>query len=164
VPLDAIVLLGCRIGPGGRPSEAALRRAAAAARAWHEQIAPLVVVSGGRRWAGVSEAEALGRELVRLGVEAEAIVPELCSLSTQENARYTARIVRARGLSRVAVVTCDWHLPRALVCFHGAGIDALGIPAPSPPASRILRLRRAARERIGQLLDNIAGIGGLEPP
>jgi uncharacterized SAM-binding protein YcdF (DUF218 family) len=157
----AIVLLGCRIEAGGRPGAAAQRRADAAARAWHDGVAKLVVASGGRRWREISEAEALAEALVGAGVAPDAIVRELCSLSTRENALYSARILRARGARRVAVVTCDWHLPRALVCFRAAGLDAIGIPAQSPPAGLATRARRALGERIAQAIDRALPAGGL---
>lgn len=47
--LDALVLLGCRIEPDGRPSAAGQRRARALADAFHAGRAPLCVVSGGDR-------------------------------------------------------------------------------------------------------------------
>jgi uncharacterized SAM-binding protein YcdF (DUF218 family) len=157
VTFDVIVLLGCRNG-----SAAARRRSAAAAAAWHARIAPLVLISGGRRWAEIAEAEAFGRELQQLGVPQSAIVPELCSLTTRENARYCARILRARGARRTAIVTCDWHLPRALACFRASGIDALGLPAASPPQPWLASLRRGAIERIGGWLDRAALLGASD--
>jgi len=151
--LDALVLLGCRILPGGEPSAAGRRRARAAARAFERGVAPLVIVSGGRRWHAVSEAEALAAELVRLGVPESAIVLELCSLSTCENARYVARTLEAHRLGRVGIVTCDWHMDRALSSFRRAGVDAEAVPAASPEQPLPTRVRRAARERLSLVLD-----------
>lgn len=156
---DALVLLGCRIGPGALPGGAAARRARAAARAWHERVAPIVIVSGGRRWAGVAESEALAAELERLGVAPAALVTELCSLSTHENARYSAEILQRRGARRAAIVTCDWHLPRALACFRALGVEAVGIAAPSPPTTLAVRARRAVSEWLGRWLDALV-MGG----
>jgi uncharacterized SAM-binding protein YcdF (DUF218 family) len=159
VSVDAIVLLGCRNG-----SPAALRRAAAAARAWHEQLGPFVLATGGRRWAGLAEAEALAAELQSLGVEPGAIVPELCSLSTRENAHYSALILRARGARRAAVVTCDWHISRALECFRAAGVEAIGLPAASPPLAFPASWRRSAIERVGGWLDRASLLGAKPQP
>jgi uncharacterized SAM-binding protein YcdF (DUF218 family) len=154
---SAIVLLGCRNG-----SSAALRRSATAARAWHERVGQFVLVSGGRRWSGLAEAEALTRQLEALGVEPSAIVPELCSLSTRENAYYSARILRARGATQAAIVTCDWHLPRAIHCFRAAGVDAFGIAAISPPRAFLSRWRRYVVERVGGWFDRAAMHGARE--
>src|SRR5262245_43295700 len=102
---DAIVVLGCRIGSSGRPMSVAARRAETAARAYLEGAAPLVVVSGGRRWGGHVEAVSLRLELMRRGVPASAIAQELCSLSTYENAIFAAALLETLGAKRVIVVT-----------------------------------------------------------
>jgi uncharacterized SAM-binding protein YcdF (DUF218 family) len=139
---DAIVVLGCRVHEDGQPSEAARRRAQTAASAFHELGARAVVASGGRRWSGVTEADALADMLVHFGVPRKAIVRELCSLSTIENAAYSAELLRAAGISRIAVVTCDWHLSRALACFESVGITAEGIPAEAPLTTASRRAKR----------------------
>jgi uncharacterized SAM-binding protein YcdF (DUF218 family) len=135
---DALVVLGCRIAPSGRPAPPAARRAATAATAFHAGVAPLVLVSGGRRWGSQIEARALRLALVRAGVPASAVVEELCSLSTYENAVFSAALLARLGARRAAVVTCPWHMARALQSFRTAGVEA--IPLPTPPAG-IPRLR-----------------------
>ncbi len=154
---DAIVLLGCRIEPGGRPGPAARRRAARAAAAFRDGVASWVLASGGRRWDGVPEALALRDELARLGVPESAVAVELCSLSTFENARYSAPLLRERAARRVALVTCDWHMPRALASFRVVGVDAFGLAAPSAPLAPHRALARAARERVSWLVDRSLG-------
>ncbi|MBN1609579.1 MAG: YdcF family protein [Polyangiaceae bacterium] len=148
---EAIVILACRVGPGGYLSPAAHRRIRRGAEAFAEGVASRIVVSGGRRWQGVSEAEAFATRLVELGVPAQAIDRELCSLSTCENARYTARILHARGQRRVALVTCDWHMPRALASFTLAGLEPLAYPATTPRGRPMHRSR--LRERVSWRLD-----------
>jgi uncharacterized SAM-binding protein YcdF (DUF218 family) len=157
--LDALVLLGCRIERGGRPSDAGQRRARALADAFLAGRAPLCVVSGGRRWHGVAEAEALMAELERLGVPRDAMLPELRSLSTCENARGVRDVLMPLGLVRVGVVTCDWHAPRALACFRTAGLVPEAIPAASPRIALTRRARRAVRERVSYWLDRLATFG-----
>jgi uncharacterized SAM-binding protein YcdF (DUF218 family) len=126
---DAIVVLGCRIAPSGRPGPAAARRAHAAASAYLAGVAPRVVVSGGRRWGSAIEARVMGGVLAERGVPAAAIVEELCSLSTHENAVLSAALLRRLGARRAAVVTCPWHMARALADFRAAGVDVFPIPA-----------------------------------
>jgi uncharacterized SAM-binding protein YcdF (DUF218 family) len=136
---DAIVVLGCRIEPGGRPSPPAARRAAAGAGAFLAGVAPRIIVSGGRRWGACSEARVLQRTLVLAGVPAAAIIEELFSLSTQENAIFSAAILARFGARRAAVVTCPWHMARALADFRAAGVDAQPFP------TGVTEIRRATR-------------------
>jgi uncharacterized SAM-binding protein YcdF (DUF218 family) len=143
--LDAIVVLGCRVAEGAL-SAPARRRVERGARAFHDGLSTRVIVSGGRRWAGAQEAEEFAAELARLGVPGEAVLREDRSHTTAENARYTAELLGARGARRVAVVTCDWHMARALWLFERAGLVATPVPATSPPVALGKRLSRGASE------------------
>jgi uncharacterized SAM-binding protein YcdF (DUF218 family) len=129
------------------------------AKAYLAGRTPLIVVSDGRRWDGVAEAEALMSALEALGVPSSVLLPELRSLSTCENARNVARLLASRGVTRVDVVTCDWHMPRALSSFRVAGLEPTGLSAPSPRTSPRARLTRSARERASFFLDRIATFG-----
>ncbi len=159
VSFHALVLLGCRIGRNGALLGAARRRAARAAEAWREGCAPVIVVSGGRRWGGVTEADALRHQLLSDGVPDRALVLERQSLSTRENARYTADLLRTRSATRIGVVSCDWHLPRAVSAFRRHGLDAVGLPAESPPVGRLQHWYRHGRERLSWVLDRVAVSG-----
>jgi uncharacterized SAM-binding protein YcdF (DUF218 family) len=146
VRFDALVLLGCPVR--GTPlSGAARRRVERAASAFHEGLAPVLVVSGGRRWSGVLEADALARALAERGVPSAALLLERESRTTHENAVQTARLLRPSGRRSVGIVTCDWHLRRALYCFRRAGFEAEGLGAVSPPLPPLRALLRALRER-----------------
>jgi uncharacterized SAM-binding protein YcdF (DUF218 family) len=125
----AIVVLGCRVclDHEGRLVPGALaRRLDAGARTYLRRADPrtVVIVSGGRRWGSVVEADVMARELVIRGVPPRAIVRERCSLSTRENARFTAEVLGRRGTNEAAIVTSAWHMPRAVVLFSRAGVIA----------------------------------------
>jgi uncharacterized SAM-binding protein YcdF (DUF218 family) len=153
---DAIVVLGCRVLPSGRPTTAAARRASRAAQAYAEGIAPHVVASGGRRWGQLIEADMLHRELMRGGVPQDAITRELWSLTTHENAIFTAEILRRRGARRIAVVTCDWHADRAIANFQAAGVDAWPLPSTGLRRGPVGQVYRFGHERICTWLDGRA--------
>jgi uncharacterized SAM-binding protein YcdF (DUF218 family) len=110
----------------------------------------------------VVESDAMARELARSGVPEDALVLERCSFTTRENARYTARILRRRGVARVFVVTCAWHLPRALPHFRDEGFEATGIAAELPtrtgPTRRVWLL---ARERVASWLERLEAKGRI---
>lgn len=128
LPHGAIVVLGCRVHPSGRLPPAAEGRAAAAVRAYREGKAPWIVASGGRRWGNQVEALALREELVLRGVPREAILVELWSMTTYENAVFSAAILSRLGARSALIVTCAWHAPRALMSFRSAGIEAIAWP------------------------------------
>jgi uncharacterized SAM-binding protein YcdF (DUF218 family) len=143
-------------------SKAGARRALRAAAAFHEFSPSCVIASGGRRWHGVSEADALSRALVSSSVPKDAIVRELCSLSTLENAWYSAEILRIAGLHRPGIVTCDWHMSRAIACFERAGVEAIAIPAPAP-LGLATRLTRSATETAKLWLDRQVSAHWVDP-
>ncbi len=86
------------------------------------------------------------------GVPASAIVRERCSFSTKENARYTARLLARRGVTDAVVVTCAWHLPRAMRAFRREGVRAEGLAVPVQ-MGRARRAYYGVRETIALWLD-----------
>ena len=126
---DAIVVLGCRVNPGGVPSHALERRAEHAARLYREGRAPLVVVTGGVGEYGPSEASVAAGVLARAGVPREAILLEDSSTSTWENASFA----RERfGGGRVLVVTDAFHTFRAQRIFTSLYDEAAAVGTHSP--------------------------------
>ncbi len=146
VHADTIVVLGCKVQPDGSPSAALQRRIALAARAFRAGVAPLVVASGGRRGAGHAEALAMRRSLLRAGVADDALVMELCSLSTRDNGAYCSALLRERGLDSAFIATCPWHFPRASRQFLRHGIRPVRPPDAwlvRVPVTPWLRLRES---------------------
>lgn len=139
-----------------------LRRTAWAAAAFRCGLAEAVIPSGGRAWPVASgpssghavEAEVMRRCLVAQGVPDAQIFPERLSLTTVENALFTARQLRHLGARRALIATCEWHMPRALSCFRAAGVEALPVIAPAPPAPLLERVHRRVRERVSRALDD----------
>lgn len=86
------------------------------------------------------------------------------SRTTWENAVETSRIIAEKNIDTVYVVTHAWHMPRAMISFEKAGVNA--IPAPTrysrgdsgsffgkliPSASGISQTRVVLHELIGRL-------------
>jgi uncharacterized SAM-binding protein YcdF (DUF218 family) len=105
------------------------------------------------------EAEVLGRALEARGVPASALWLEAESQNTLENARFSARLLVPLGLRRIGLVSCDFHLPRAVWAFRRAGLDPEPLAAPSPPLSAGRRSLRAAREQGAWLLGRAVALG-----
>ena len=53
---------------------------------------------------------------------------EDASIDTWENAEFTAEILQQRGIHSVYVVTQGWHMRRAMLAFHHAGLIATAVP------------------------------------
>lgn len=171
---EAIVVLGGATVPPLGPRRAvevtdAYDRLLHAIRLWRAGRAPVLVLSGGvityLVGSDMTEAECL-RVLAReCGVPEAVMLLEPDSRNTRENALFTARLLRERGLHRVLLVTSASHMRRALGAFRRAGVEAFPAPtdvqvAPKPLApSRLLpdveALRassRAAKEYAGLLV------------
>ena len=146
VSFDVLVVLGCPV-PGGQLSHAARRRVERAARAYHEEGAELVIASGGKAWHGFKECEIFARGLAELGVAKACILQERESQTTRGNARGVAQLLRDQSPQRVGLVTCDWHMPRALRLFAQVGLSAVPVSAASPALPLPVSVARALRER-----------------
>lgn len=147
-PPLVVCVLGCRSG-----STTLERRARSGAHAYLTRGATMALVCGGRSWGGVVEADDLARIMAADGVPAAAIIRERCSLDTRDNARFGAALLRRRGVSRVVLVTCAWHLRRAQALFRAAGIDVEGVGVEPPAPTFRQRLYWNVRERASRWHD-----------
>ncbi len=137
---DAIVVLGCRVMPNGRPSRSLARRARRAAELQLSGVAPTIVLTGGIGEHPPSEAAAAAEIVRGMGVPEDALVLEERSTSTEENAREAAALVDAR---RVLVVTDAYHVFRAERVFRRYFDEVRGVGSLAPTPARV---RGALRE------------------
>jgi uncharacterized SAM-binding protein YcdF (DUF218 family) len=134
-PPQAIVVLGAETirsaqGPEHfRPGLLTLDRLRAAA-ALHRQTGLPILATG-----GVSTEQTLAVGLVMqqslrddFGTPARWV--EWQSRDTWENARYSADILHAQGITSIYVVTHAWHMKRALLAFQGTGLTVTAAPTP----------------------------------
>ena len=121
--LDAIVVLGAPLGPGGALSPIVRERVTAAAALWRAGGGRMVVVTGGvTRGAARAEADAMAEALGELGVQ--DVVTERSSRTTIDNARLTKPMLDARGVRSLWLVTQPFHGRRSARLFRSAGFDA----------------------------------------
>lgn len=124
-----------------------------------------IIVSGGLLATGpvdVPVSSGMKRLLMALGVAEGDIVEEPRSTTTFENAVESQKLLAARALRRVALVTSASHLPRAVLVFRAQGLDV--IPAGAgyagaepfarvldviPSATSVDTINRAAHEWVG---------------
>ncbi|HZZ21452.1 MAG TPA: YdcF family protein [Roseiarcus sp.] len=95
------------------------------------------------------EAPAARQLLIELGVDPARIIVEDKSRNTEENAQFTAAIVRPEPKQRWLLVTSAFHMPRAIGVFEKAGFDVV----PDPVAYRTLGPGNGWRSRGPGLLE-----------
>ncbi|WP_149196452.1 YdcF family protein [Luteimonas suaedae] len=169
---DAIVVLaGGKLGWLNRPAiqadELEHSRLAAGVRAWQADRAPVIILTG-----SPGETHAMTLAVTKLGVPSSAFLLENQSRNTQDSAMFTAELANRHGIRKILLVTSAVHMPRAMLLFRQACMDAVAVPVPEPNSaghtwrgrwlpsrSALWRSGRAFKEFIGLL----AASNALEP-
>jgi uncharacterized SAM-binding protein YcdF (DUF218 family) len=102
-----------------------------AAQLYRQKKAPKIILSGGRiewRGGGTPESADMATLLTSLGIPSTDLIQEPDSLNTYQNAVNVKKILVARGIHRVLLVTSALHMPRSLQVFRHQGIDAIPTP------------------------------------
>lgn len=152
-PADAIVVLGSMVYPGGRLGPSLERRAAHAATLYQRGLAPVVLCSGGVGTNPPAEALVACNRVIELGVPVSATVLEDESHNTEQNAAFSARILRAHGWRSAIVVSDGYHLFRVTLLFEAQGVSVYPSPAQATSGAMnpIERVGREIREVFGVL-------------
>lgn len=116
---DAIVVLG-------RESELNEYRVYVAAELWRAKRAPMIFVSAG------GAAVKLIQLLEARGIPNRVLDGENCSLTTEENALFTAAILHPQGIQRILLITDPPHMMRALLTFRAHGFTVIPYTSPLP--------------------------------
>ncbi|AIQ13730.1 YdcF family protein [Paenibacillus durus] len=88
-----------------------------------------VLFSGGQVFADSgNEGDIARRQLLGLGVDERSILIENRSLNTEQNAEFTAALMKEHGLSRPVLVTSAFHMPRAVAEFRQTGMKVQPYP------------------------------------
>lgn len=103
----------------------ALERVRAGARLAKQTGLP-VLVSGGVVWRGTPEGELMRQAMAEFGVTVRWV--ESASRDTADNARMSAALLKAAGISRVALVTHAMHMRRSMAEFRLAGLEPVAAP------------------------------------
>ncbi|GAB4412113.1 MAG: YdcF family protein [Anaerolineales bacterium] len=141
VPADAILVLGASVWPDERPSPILLSRIQTGVALYKQGYAPRIIVSGGLGQLPPSEAEAMRRVAVGMGVSPEDILMEDRSHSTLDNIRNSRDIMAAHGWRSVLLVSDPYHMFRACRIAADEGLEAHPVPVMDSPGWTILHLR-----------------------
>ena len=115
-----------------------------------------ILLSGGQVYEDTgAEAKIARRMLIDLGVPEEQILVETRSVNTTQNARYSAEILRAHGLTHPILVTSAFHMKRAVLNFKKQGIDVVPYPADYQVTHHPVFHYTKLRPQTEALLDNV---------
>ncbi len=130
---ETVIVLGCRVRESG-PSKSLRRRIEAAAEYLKAHPDAVAILSGGQgNDEPTSEAEAMYLALTGMGIDGDRLILEDRSSSTEENLRFSAELLRERGLGgEVAVVTDSYHQYRAKLFAEREGLTARPVNAQTP--------------------------------
>ena len=103
-------------------------RVLAAVRLQKELGVPILLAGGQVFNDTGAEALIAKRVIMSLGVPEDKILVESKSLTTTQNALFSAEILREKGLTKPILVTSAFHMPRAVLNFERSGIDVIPYP------------------------------------
>jgi uncharacterized SAM-binding protein YcdF (DUF218 family) len=120
---DAALVLGCPPELDGTPSLCERCRVKAAVRQYERGRVRALLFSGGAAHSVAVEADVMAEMAQRHGVPPEHVLRERRALTTWQNLRYAAELLRARHWSTVLVISTSDHLPRARRIAQYYGLD-----------------------------------------
>jgi uncharacterized SAM-binding protein YcdF (DUF218 family) len=180
---DVIVVLGAGFSAGtpdidgqGNLTDHSAERLLTAARLYHQHHLPIILSGGPEvRVDGLATSEAaIGlRDLIGLGIPASEVIVEGRSRNTQENAKFTAVILKSHRFSQPILVTSAFHMERSVLDFQKVGVHVLPFPTDYevstvaepyslvwlPSADGLTSTQTALKEYVG-LLGTRLGVSG----
>jgi uncharacterized SAM-binding protein YcdF (DUF218 family) len=130
---DAIVVLGAA-QYAGHPSPVLKARVDHAVDLWHEQVAPLLILTGGvGERDTTSEAEVGASYARRHGVPEGAMLLEDQGRTTSESIRSVAAMLTARGRNSVVLVSDPYHMFRVWILARRHGLKVVTSPTRTSP-------------------------------
>ncbi len=146
----------------GTPSPVFKARLDHAADLYHEHVAPLIVVTGGKQTGDMfTEAASGANYLHEKGIPDSAILRETTSHTSWESLSAAARVLRNRGEKQVVLVSDPFHALRIRSIANELGLDAVTSPTRTSPISGFAEWRRFMSEAFGVAAGRIFGFGRL---
>ena len=131
---DAIIVLGAQVLPDGTPSVQLGWRLDAACEAYQKKSVPVIVCGARGKDEPRTEAEVMKEYLVSNGIPEDVILTDPASFNTRQNLKNASALLEAiPGISRVLIVTSDYHVPRSLALARDLGYEACGLGSPCKP-------------------------------
>ncbi|MCL2808055.1 MAG: YdcF family protein [Coriobacteriia bacterium] len=129
VKVDAAVVFGAQVFPGGWPSAVLQDRLDTAIEFYEEGNTPLLVMSGGIDVEGTNEAQAMRDYAIERGIPPQSIIMDEYGDTTKDTARNTVASLQAAGITKVATVSNFYHLARIKMLYLAEGMDVVTVPS-----------------------------------
>lgn len=132
-----------------------------------ENQADYLVISGGSGeliGPTLSEAKLLRDFVIRHGLPPEKILVDAESRNTRENALMTKVLLEVHHLTRIALVTSAFHMPRAMGCFRAVGLTPVPmavdyqVSTPNEKDFRVYCPSAEAFMKFGTLVHELVGL------
>jgi uncharacterized SAM-binding protein YcdF (DUF218 family) len=151
-PADVILVLGAA-EYRGRPSPVLRARLDHALTLYQEQLAPLIMTTGGAGGDPVFTEGAVGRSyLISHGVPSEAIIVETEGESTVHSVALASEILRRMGLRSAIVVSDGYHIYRVKEMLRAKGLIAYGSPRKDRSQDAVREQWNCVKQAIGYVL------------
>ena len=132
-PAEAIIVLGAA-QYNGRPSPVLEARLDHAADLYKRKIAPVVVLTGGRRPGDVfTEASAGAAYLRKAGIPDDALRLETGGRNSWQSLAAAARFLKKEGIHEVVLVSSPYHSLRVVHIAAEVGLQGHASPATDAP-------------------------------
>lgn len=131
---DAVIVLGAGIR-GETPSAPLALRLDKALEYANKNKEAVIVVSGGQGYQeDITEALAMERYLIKMGLSADRIIKEEKATNTYENLSFSKEILERHfnKLFTAVIITNDFHIFRAINFSDSLGIDSTHLHAQTP--------------------------------
>lgn len=138
---DVIIILGCAVWPGERPSPSLEARVQHGIVLYQRGMADYIVLSGAIGRYPPAEAEVMRRLAVGHGVPEQSLILDTESRSTIESIQRAGSTMQEHAWNTAIIVSDPFHIYRALMMARDEGIRAWGSPALNSPTYTIPRLR-----------------------
>jgi len=144
-----VLILGAGVLPDREPTQVLQSRLDTGLELYREGKGSWFLVSGDNRAANYNEPKAMRRWLMKRGVPPDLVISDFAGRRTYDSLKRAQAVF---GVTRVIIVTSDFHLPRALFLARHLGLDAYGVPASTEVMSRRQRLGLWMREYVARHL------------
>lgn len=144
---DAIIVLGCRIMEGVRPSDMLKDRLDTAIKVYNHRNTK-IIVSGDHSKVNYDEVGVMKDYLIKNGIPKNTIIKDHTGLSTYET-MYRAKHIF--NIDKAIIVTQKYHLYRSLYIASRLGIKVIGIDSTLRHYTK--QKKREIRELLAQIKD-----------